>query len=53
MFAWNLISLIIVACAVVEAYQNNWRFPKFNSFATVAVLWFVGSLALYFATRSL
>ena len=44
---WNLISFLLVVIALIEAYRLNWAFPKFVSWATIAVLWLVGSFALW------
>ena len=47
MFLWNLISIVLVIIVLVEVRSNDWQRPKFTSFATIAGLWFLGSLALY------
>ncbi len=52
MIAWNLITLFMVIGTLVEAYTNSWRFPKFNSFATIAGMWFIGSIILHLMSNS-
>lgn len=47
MILWNLISIVLIILTLVEAYKNSWYRPKFNSIATIAVAWFIGSLALF------
>ena len=47
MFLWNLISIVLVIIVLLEARSNDWQRPKFTSFATIAGLWFLGSLGLY------
>lgn len=47
MILWNLISIVLIIATLVEAYRNNWYLPKFNSIATIAAMWFIGSLALF------
>ena len=47
MILWNIISIVLIILTQREAYKNNWRWPKFNSIATIAVLWFLGSLGLF------
>jgi hypothetical protein len=43
----NLISIVLIILTLVEAYKKSWYRPKFNSIATIAVLWFLGSLGLF------
>lgn len=52
MILWNLISLILVIATLVEARKNDWRFPKFNSIATITFMWFIASLALHILNGS-
>lgn len=47
MFNWNLVSFLLVAISLTEAYLNGWKRPKFVSTATITGLWFVGSFALW------
>lgn len=47
MILWNIISIVLIIATLVEAYRNNWYRPKFNSIATIAAMWFIGSLALF------
>lgn len=47
MILWNIISIVLIILTQREAYKNNWRWPKFNSIATIAALWFIGSFTLF------
>ena len=48
MLLWNLLAIVLIVLVLVEASRNNWGLPKLGSWATIAALWFFGSLALYF-----
>ena len=52
MFLWNLISIVLVIIVLVEARSNDWQRPKFTSFATIAGLWFVGSITLFYLNQT-
>jgi len=47
MIIWNLISFLVLFAALYQAENNGWKRPKLVSWATIAVLWFGGSFALY------
>lgn len=43
MILWNIISIVLVVLTLREAAKNGWRFPRFNSFATITFMWFIAS----------
>lgn len=47
MILWNIVAVILIVLVLVEAYRNDWRLPKFASWAIVGALWFAGSFALH------
>lgn len=47
MLLWNCISFLVIFAALYQAENNGWKRPKLVSWATIAGLWFGGSLALY------
>lgn len=47
MILWNLISIVLIILTLTEAHRNNYAFPKFASWATVAFAWFIGSIVLF------
>jgi len=52
MLIWNLISVILVILTLLEAGRSSWSFPKFASWATVSLLWFIGSIVLFFLNKT-
>lgn len=52
MLIWNLISVLLVIVTLMEADKNGWRFPKFASWAVVSLVWFVGSIILFFLNNN-
>jgi hypothetical protein len=46
MILWTLITIFLVVMTLLEAEANDWGLPEYHSIATLAALWFIGSLAL-------
>ena len=52
MLIWNLISVILVILTLLEAGRNSGRLPKFASWATVSLVWFIGSITLFYLNQT-
>jgi hypothetical protein len=47
MFAWNTISLVLIILTFYQAENSGWKRPKFVSWATLSLVWFGGTFALW------